>query len=138
MKKTDPAADGATGTVDVPRFRGRNLPALDRSIITVLPPVLIIAVLVVVTLDPDGAAEAISAARTFVTGKFTWLFVLYSLVAVAVCVWLVFSRIGKVRLGGPDARPEHGKFAWYSMLFACGQGIGLIFWSVAEPILLRA
>ena len=137
MKKTDPAADGATGTVDVPRFRGRNLPALDRSIITVLPPVLIIAVLVVVTLDPDGAAEAISAARTFVTGKFTWLFVLYSLVAVAVCVWLVFSRIGKVRLGGPDARPEHGKFAWYSMLFACGQGIGLIFWSVAEPILLR-
>ncbi|MGQ1838098.1 BCCT family transporter [Kocuria turfanensis] len=137
MKKTDHAADGATGSVDVPRFRGRNLPALDRAVITVLPPVLIVAVLVVVTLNPDGAAESISAARTFVTGKFTWLFVLYSLVAVAVCVWLVFSRIGTVRLGGPDARPEHGKFAWYSMLFACGQGIGLIFWSVAEPILLR-
>jgi choline/glycine/proline betaine transport protein len=137
MKKTDPAAHGATGTVDVPRFRGRNLPALDRAIITILPPVLIIAVLVVVTLNPDGAAEAISAARTFVTGKFTWLFILYSLVAVAVCAWLAFSRIGGIRLGGPDSRPEHGKFAWYSMLFACGQGIGLIFWSVAEPILLR-
>ncbi|GGG45557.1 glycine/betaine ABC transporter permease [Kocuria dechangensis] len=137
MKKTDAAADGATGTVEVPRFRGLQIPPLDRAIITILPPVLILAVLITVTINPTGAAEAISTARTFVTGKFTWLFILYSVVAVAVCVWLVFSRVGSIRLGGPAARPEHGKFAWYSMLFACGQGIGLIFWSVAEPILLR-
>ncbi|MEF3120434.1 BCCT family transporter [Kocuria flava] len=129
--------DVTTGAINIPRFRGRHLPPLDRTIIAVLPPLLIIAVLVVVTLDPAGAAESISGARTFVTGNFTWLFILYSIVAVAVCLWLVFSRVGKVRLGGPDARPEHGKFAWYSMLFACGQGIGLIFWSVAEPIMLR-
>lgn len=137
MTTTERAPGEATGTVEVPRFRGRHIPPLDRAIITVLPPVLIIAVLVVVTMNPTGAAEAISAARTFVTGKFTWLFILYSIVAVVVCLWLVFSRIGSIRLGGPAARPEHGKFAWYSMLFACGQGIGLIFWSVAEPILLR-
>ena len=137
MKKSHASAAAATEAVTVPRFRGRHLPALDRLVITVLPPLLIIAVLVVVTMDPGGAAEAISTARTFVTGNFTWLFILYSLVAVAVCVWLVVSRVGSIRLGGPDARPEHGKFAWYSMLFACGQGIGLIFWSVAEPILLR-
>ncbi|MEX5257465.1 BCCT family transporter [Kocuria arenosa] len=137
MTTTRRAPGEETGTVEVPRFRGRHIPPLDRAIITVLPPVLIIAVLVVVTMNPTGAAEAISAARTFVTGKFTWLFILYSIVAVVVCLWLVFSRIGSIRLGGPAARPQHGKFAWYSMLFACGQGIGLIFWSVAEPILLR-
>jgi glycine betaine transporter len=124
-------------TVDLPRFRGRLIPPLDRAIIMILPPVLIISAVVAVTVNPEGAAELIGRLRTFVTGGFTWWFVAYSLIAVAVCAWLCISRIGKVRLGGPKARPEHSNFAWYSMLFACGQGIGLIFWSLAEPILLR-
>ncbi|MCY1160048.1 MAG: family transporter [Citricoccus sp.] len=124
-------------TVDLPRFRGRVIPPLDRAIIMILPPVLIIAAVLAVTINPDGAAALINSLRTFVTGGFTWWFVAYSLIAVAVCAWLCISRIGRVRLGGPKARPEHSKFAWYSMLFACGQGIGLIFWSLAEPILLR-
>ena len=123
--------------VELPRFRGRVIPPLDRAIIKILPPVLIIALIIAVTLNPDAAADAIGQLRTFVTSGFTWLFVLYSLVAVGVCCWLAFSRVGKIRLGGPRAKPEHGNFAWYSMLFACGQGIGLIFWSVAEPIMLR-
>lgn len=91
-----------------------------------------------VLMNPDGVASVISGLRTFVTGGFTWLFVVYSLFAVAVCAWLIFSKVGsRVRLGGPNAKPEYSNFAWYSMLFACGQGIGLIFWSVAEPIMLR-
>lgn len=124
-------------TVDLPRFRGRLIPPLDRAIIMILPPVLIIAAVIAVTVNPDGAAALIGRLRTFVTGGFTWWFVAYSLLAVAVCAWLCISRFGRVRLGGPKARPEHSKFAWYSMLFACGQGIGLIFWSLAEPIMLR-
>lgn len=124
-------------SVELPRFRGRVTPPLDRAIIKILPPVLIIGLIIAVTMNPGGAADVIGQLRTFVTSGFTWLFVLYSLVAVAVCCWLAFSRVGKVRLGGPKAKPEHSKFAWYSMLFACGQGIGLIFWSVAEPIMLR-
>jgi choline/glycine/proline betaine transport protein len=103
----------------------------------ILPPVLIIAAVLAVTINPDGAAALINRLRTFVTGGFTWWFVAYSLIAVGVCAWLCVSKFGRVRLGGPKARPEHGNFAWYSMLFACGQGIGLIFWSVAEPIMLR-
>ncbi|REE05015.1 BCCT family transporter [Citricoccus nitrophenolicus] len=130
-------AIGRRRTVTLPRFRGRIVPPLDRAIIMVLPPVLIIAAVIAVTLDPEGAAALIGRLRTFVTEGFTWWFVAYSLIAVAVCAWLCLSKVGRVRLGGPKARPQHSKFAWYSMLFACGQGIGLIFWSIAEPILLR-
>nr|WP_120991848.1 BCCT family transporter [Arthrobacter sp. AG1021] len=116
---------------------GRNIPPLDRLLIRLIPPTLIIGVLVWVLLQPAAAAETISQLRTFVTGRFTWLFILYSVFTVAVCIWLSTSKVGRIRLGGPKAKPEHSKFAWYSMLFACGQGIGLIFWSVAEPIMLR-
>lgn len=131
------ASDGDQPLAEVPRFMGRQIPPLDRLLITVIPPVLIIAAVIWVIVDSDGAAETISAMRTFVTGEFTWLFIIYSLVALGVCIWAAFSKFGKVRLCGPKAKPLHGRFAWYSMLFACGQGIGLIFWSVAEPIMLR-
>lgn len=123
--------------VELPRFMGRHIPPLDRLLIRVIPPVLIVAVIIWVLLNPDGASAVISDLRTFVTAKFTWLFILYSAFALVVCIWLASSKVGKVRLGGPKAKPQHSKFAWYSMLFACGQGIGLIFWSVAEPIMLR-
>lgn len=123
--------------VEVPRFMGRQIPPIDRLLITIIPPVLIIAAVIWVILNPTGAAETISSMRTFVTGEFTWLFIIYSLVALIVCIWAAFSKFGTVRRGGPKAKPQHGRFAWYSMLFACGQGIGLIFWSVAEPIMLR-
>jgi glycine betaine transporter len=124
--------------VTVPRFTGRDLPPIGRLVIQSTPPIAIIALIAMVLRNPDGVASVIFDLRTYVTGSFTWLFILYSLFAVVVCGWLVFSKVGsRVRLGGPKAKPEYSNFAWYSMLFACGQGIGLIFWSVAEPIMLR-
>ncbi|MCT1557934.1 BCCT family transporter [Helcobacillus massiliensis] len=123
--------------VDLPRFRGRSIPPIDSLIIKVLPPILIVALVITVTVAPDAASDFISYLRTKVTSGWTWYFVMYSLIAVALCTWLCFSKVGKVRLGGPKAKPEHSNFAWYSMLFACGQGIGLIFWSIAEPIMLK-
>lgn len=139
---TDLAHHNGTGRrrsrmVELPRFRGQMLPPLDRAVIKAVPPVLIAATVVTVTVNSDGAAAVIDRMRTFVTSGFTWFFVLYSLVAVGVCAWVAASKVGKVRLGGPKAKPDHGRFAWYSMLFACGQGIGLIFWSVAQPIMMR-
>lgn len=121
----------------VPRFRGAQVPPIDRMVIMSIPPLLIIALVAYVVLYPDGASDAISRMRTFVTSGFTWHFVAYSIIAVTVCAWLCISRFGSVRLGGPRAKPEHGLFSWYSMLFACGQGIGLIFWGIAEPLMLR-
>lgn len=122
----------------VPRFTGCDLPPISRLLIQYIPPLAIILLVASVLVNPDGVAAVIAELRTFVTSGFTWLFVVYSLFAVAVCTWLIFSKVGsRVRLGGPNAKPEYSNFAWYSMLFACGQGIGLIFWSVAEPIMLR-
>ncbi|MFJ2316815.1 BCCT family transporter [Glutamicibacter sp. NPDC087661] len=136
-KNTRKGKDTRQAPVEVPRFMGRLIPPLDRLLIRVIPPTLIVAVLIWVLLSPEQASAVISEMRTFVTGKFTWLFILYSVFTVVVCIWLSMSKVGRIRLGGPKATPEHSKFAWYSMLFACGQGIGLIFWSVAEPIMLR-
>lgn len=88
--------------------------------------------------NPQAAYDVIQDVRTFITEYFGWWIVLAATLALALCLWIAFGRYRSIRLGGSDAKPEYSKFAWYSMLFACGQGIGLIFWSVAEPILVRA
>lgn len=110
-----PAVEGRR-TVSLPRFRGRIIAPPGRGIIVALPPILTIAAVVAVTVDPEGAAAVIGRVRTFATGNFTRWFVLCSLIALGVCLWLCPSRIGAVRPGGPMARPEHSGFAWHSIV----------------------
>ena len=52
----------------------------------------------------------------------------------AALLFLVFSKYGKIRLGGENAKPEYSTFSWLSCLFMAGCGIGIVFYC-QEPIL---
>jgi len=65
---------------------------------------------------------------------FGWLYMLAANFFVIVMILLAFSKYGDIKIGGPDALPEFSNFSWYAMLISAGMGIGLMFWSVAEPI----
>ena len=54
------------------------------------------------------------------------------------CLALAISPFGKIPLGQQGEKPEFSIFSWFSMLFSAGMGIGLIFWSVAEPLVHMA
>src|SRR5690606_34328237 len=68
------------------------------------------------------------------TSNMSGFFLLAGNVFVVLCVALIFSPLGKVRLGGRDAVPDFTYTGWFSMLFAAGMGIGLMFYGVAEPM----
>lgn len=53
---------------------------------------------------------------------------------VAALLFLIFSKYGKIRLGGENAKPEFSTFSWLSCLFMAGCGIGIVFYC-QEPIL---
>ena len=83
---------------------------------------------------PEAAAELFKAMRTWVTVKFDWFFLLAGNIFVLFCLLLIFTPMGKIRLGGADAKPDYGYAGWFAMLFAAGMGIGLMFFGVSEPI----
>ncbi|WP_430521660.1 BCCT family transporter [Alloyangia pacifica] len=83
---------------------------------------------------PELAGTLFSTLFTEVTTGFDWLFLGAADVFVLLCLVLVISPYGKVRLGGRDARPDFGYLSWFSMLFAAGMGIGLMFYGVSEPL----
>ena len=84
--------------------------------------------------DAESAKAALDGIKWQIIGAFDWLFIWSGNIFVIFCLALVVSPFGKIRLGGEDAVADHSYISWLAMLFAAGMGIGLMFWSVAEPV----
>lgn len=83
---------------------------------------------------PDKAAIALLWAKDSTLRNFDWLFAITPVVVLIFCLFLALSPLGKIRLGGQDAKPVHSYLSWVAMLFAAGVGIGFMFWGAAEPL----
>ena len=96
---------------------------------------LTVVLFVVLTLALQNHVEPLfTATRDWLTHHMAWFFLGAANIFVLLCLGLIVSPLGKVRLGGMDAKPDYGYVGWFSMLFAAGMGIGLMFYGVAEPM----
>ena len=82
----------------------------------------------------DTAAGAFDALYGWLTSTLDWAFLVAGNIFVLFCLLLLVTPLGRVRLGGPDAKPDYSAWSWFAMLFAAGIGIGLMFFGVAEPV----
>src|SRR6056297_1433145 len=85
-------------------------------------------------ISPEQSKVVLDGARSWVQQTFDWLFLSAGNVFVLFCLALIVSPLGRIRLGGEEAKPDFSILSWLAMLFAAGMGIGLMFWSVAEPV----
>jgi len=84
---------------------------------------------------PELMSEIVSSVFKFLTEGFGWLYLLAVAIFIVVVYGIAISRFGKIKLGNDDDKPEFTNFKWFAMLFGGGMGIGLVFWSVAEPMM---
>ncbi|MDI4638152.1 MULTISPECIES: BCCT family transporter [Halomonadaceae] len=92
-------------------------------------------VFIILTLVfPDRAASIFQSIVSFSTGTLDSYFMIVVDFFIVFSIALAVLPYGKVRLGGPDAKPEYGYLSWFAMLFAAGIGIGLLFFGVLEPV----
>ncbi|MET4731848.1 BCCT family betaine/carnitine transporter [Thalassospira sp. MBR-102] len=94
----------------------------------------VIAFVAYTLLMPEQANSVFSLLFSEVTKGFDWFFIGAADIFVILCLVVVVSPYGKVRLGGKDATPDFSYLSWFSMLFAAGMGIGLMFYGVSEPL----
>ena len=105
-----------------------------------LTPVFVIASIAIVVfvvgslIFQEGATKLFGDIRVWLTTNLDWLFMITINLVTLFCLIVAFSPLGKIRLGGPDAKPEYSNITWLAMLFAAGIGIGLLFFGVAEPM----
>ena len=94
-----------------------------------------VAAFVVLTLGfVESAGNVYSTVRGWVESTFGGFYIVSIGVVFLACLYVMLSRHGRVRLGDDDARPEFSTFSWLAMLFSAGLGIGLLFFSISEPM----
>lgn len=96
--------------------------------------VLIILFVTGTIIYPEGANTLLGQVKAWSLTNFDWFLMGSANFLLLFCIGLIFSPFGRIRLGGPLAKPEFSRMSWFSMLFAAGMGIGLMFWGVAEPM----
>ncbi|MGV0869807.1 BCCT family transporter [Corynebacterium kalidii] len=82
----------------------------------------------------DTAVDTFTEVRDTIGRTVGWWYVLVVTACLVFAFWAAFSKIGRVRLGRDDERPEFSLGSWFAMLFSAGMGIGLVFNGVAEPL----
>ena len=105
-----------------------------------LTPVFVISSIAIVVfilgslIFQEGATKLFKDIRVWLTTNLDWLFMISTNLVFLFCLVVALSPLGKIRLGGADAKPEYSYLTWLAMLFAAGVGIGLLFFGVSEPI----
>ena len=105
-----------------------NAPVFLTSSITIA--VFVLAAL----LFQERADIVFKSIRVWITTRLDWLFMLTCSLLVLFCLYLMVSPLGKIRLGGQDAKPDYSTITWIAMLFSAGLAIGLVYFGVAEPV----
>ncbi|SFP54877.1 BCCT family transporter [Pseudomonas borbori] len=136
-----PAPSGAANLIDTDyvvgqdNIKGRFLFNLDIHGKVFSISALTILLFVILTLALQAEVEPLfSAIRGWLTSNLAWFFIGAANIFVLLCLFLIVSPLGKVRLGGKEATPDYSYTGWFSMLFAAGMGIGLMFYGVGEPM----
>ncbi|NTU88953.1 MAG: BCCT family transporter [Actinobacteria bacterium] len=103
--------------------------------VLVISAIIVAAFVLFGAVFPDQLASGANWLFNVLTGDFGWLYLITVFGLVIFAVGIAISRYGKIKLGKDDDKPEFTNFQWFAMLFGGGMGIGLVFWSVAEPIM---
>ncbi|MDM7857689.1 BCCT family transporter [Thiopseudomonas acetoxidans] len=108
---------------------------------TINPPVfytsaaIIIALVLFASIAPDFAQTFFGAIQDWIMENVSWFYVL-TVALILICITvLAVSRFGDIKLGPDHSQPDYSNSSWFSMLFAAGMGIGLMFFGVAEPVM---
>ncbi|MDP3978581.1 MAG: BCCT family transporter [Pseudomonas sp.] len=136
-----PAPSGASNLIDTDyvigqdNIKGKFLFNLDIHGKVFSISALLTVLFVVLTLALQSEVEPLfTAVRNWLTSNLAWFFLGSANIFVLLCLGLIVSPLGKVRLGGKEATADYTYTGWFAMLFAAGMGIGLMFYGVAEPM----
>jgi choline/glycine/proline betaine transport protein len=95
---------------------------------------MVAAFVIFTVLNVELAGNVYGAIRGWIENGLAWYYISAVTGMLAICLFLMFSKWGSIRLGDDDSRPEFSNFSWFAMLFSAGVGIGILFFGVAEPI----
>jgi glycine betaine transporter len=105
-----------------------------RSPVFIYSAIIVAIVVLIGAIFPAQFGNVTNTIKLWITDKLGWYYLILTTVIVFFCIFLIFSPIGKLKLGKPNDKPEFNSISWFAMLFSAGMGIGLVFYGAAEPM----
>ncbi len=81
---------------------------------------------------PEEGKAWVGTARAFVGDNFGFAYLAFGVLAMLFVIYIVFSDIGKIKLGRPEETAEFSDGSWASMLFCGGIGASILYWGLIE------
>ncbi|AMD02369.1 BCCT family transporter [Halomonas chromatireducens] len=103
--------------------------------VTLVTFVVVVVSLIFGAFFTEQLGHGLALVRSVLDPFLEWYYVLLVAFLLLFMIWLGTGRYKNVRLGSDFEQPEFTFFSWVAMLFAAGTGVGILFWSVAQPIL---
>lgn len=82
----------------------------------------------------DVFVDAVNSVVNFLVGNLGWFINIATLLCILFALYFMFSKYGKIKLGGKDAKPEFKTFTWWAISLCAGMGMGIVFFPPAEVI----
>ena len=105
------------------------------QIVTICSKLLIGGLVVWAIAFPEQSGAVLNGVNSFILSSFgawyIWTVTLFVLVCIGLAIW---PSGGRLKLGQDSDVPEFSNFSWFSMMFGAGIGVGMLTWSVAEPV----
>lgn len=105
-----------------------------RNLVFSISLLLVSAVVALGAYSPQILDDWSTLAYVNIVEHFGWIYLIAAFFFLIFALVLAFSRYGTITLGKDYEKAEYSYFGWFSMLFAAGMGIGLMFWGVGEPL----
>lgn len=119
--------------VDVPVgqagiFKGVN------PVVTSASKLFAVLLVVIAMISPDKTIKALTDMSNYLLLYLNGFYLYAASGFVIFCLGLAFSPLGKVKFGAPEDKPEYSNLSWFAMMFGAGMGVGLLFYSIGEPL----
>lgn len=98
--------------------------------------VMFVVVLILTLVDAQGFYYVLNnVVMNTLMSDVGWAVNLVMLFMVLFCIAVMVTPLGKIKLGGPNAKPKFSYMQWFGISLCTGIGAGVVFWGAAEPLL---
>lgn len=85
-------------------------------------------------INPARFLEGVTAINAAILAVFSNVFAWAGFCFLLTCMWAALSPLGRVRIGGADAKPLLSRWNWTAITLTTTIAVGILFWAAAEPI----
>ncbi|PKB54814.1 hypothetical protein CRH03_07010 [Clostridium sp. HMb25] len=101
-----------------------------RAPIILIPGVIFIFLVVIGFVDSAGFIATLTKAFEVMMYNMGWFVSLAMLFFILFVAVVIFHPVGRIRLGGPNAKPKMSYWQWFGVSLTTGIGAGVVFWGL--------